>query len=258
MGSSGGSDRDGDGVPDATDNCPDVANPQQYDEDGDLLGDACDNCPHVANHDQADGDGDGVGTVCDPNPTTPGDHILLFLGFNNASEIAGWSTAGNNAQFTVSGGELQQTGDSDLAFFWKNNLNYQAAWATTKVEYKSLGNYEWRGATINTRWNRTTDFGTGGGCGEMTDSAVQNRRPFYDVVKIGSGAFVHQVETFNGDVSVGHTEVYRAHATSSTDVDCLAGATGQYAGTIDQANGSGINFAVWGTKVGFKYLVVID
>ncbi len=38
-------DRDGDGVPDGEDNCPDVANPGQEDEDGDGLGDACDSCP---------------------------------------------------------------------------------------------------------------------------------------------------------------------------------------------------------------------
>ncbi|PKN46910.1 MAG: hypothetical protein CVU59_04610, partial [Deltaproteobacteria bacterium HGW-Deltaproteobacteria-17] len=34
-------DTDGDGVPDVTDNCPDVANPRQEDFDGDGQGDAC-------------------------------------------------------------------------------------------------------------------------------------------------------------------------------------------------------------------------
>ena len=37
-------DADGDGVPDATDNCPSVANANQADNDGDLRGNACDNC----------------------------------------------------------------------------------------------------------------------------------------------------------------------------------------------------------------------
>lgn len=44
-------DRDGDGVPDDTDNCPDVANNDQSDADGDGLGDVCDagsGCPAVA------------------------------------------------------------------------------------------------------------------------------------------------------------------------------------------------------------------
>jgi MYXO-CTERM domain-containing protein len=42
--------RDGDGVPDDQDNCPEVANPAQGDADGDGLGDACD----------PDSDGDGL------------------------------------------------------------------------------------------------------------------------------------------------------------------------------------------------------
>jgi hypothetical protein len=57
-------DRDGDGVPDALDNCPDVANPDQENSDSDRVGDACDNCPYIDNDDQADRDGDGVGDRC--------------------------------------------------------------------------------------------------------------------------------------------------------------------------------------------------
>jgi len=72
-------DFDGDGVPDASDSCAEVANPDQLDSDADGLGDACDldddgdgiadeddNCPLVANPDQADADGDGVGDLCIP------------------------------------------------------------------------------------------------------------------------------------------------------------------------------------------------
>ncbi len=78
-------DRDDDGIPDTTDNCPDASNPGQTDTDGDGQGDACDpfpndpdndadgdgisghvdNCPAVSNADQTDSDNDGVGDACD-------------------------------------------------------------------------------------------------------------------------------------------------------------------------------------------------
>jgi hypothetical protein len=76
------SDRDGDGIEDIRDNCPDVPNPSQHDEDGDGIGDVCDNCPGVANHAQADdGDGDGVGDACDPHPVDKGDCLIVFDSF---------------------------------------------------------------------------------------------------------------------------------------------------------------------------------
>src|SRR5262245_46852814 len=39
-----GPDRDGDGIPDAVDNCRNVPNADQADADGDKVGDACDMC----------------------------------------------------------------------------------------------------------------------------------------------------------------------------------------------------------------------
>ncbi|MES2153940.1 MAG: thrombospondin type 3 repeat-containing protein [bacterium] len=82
-------DRDFDGVPDASDNCPDKANNAQTNVDEDTHGDLCDddidgdgvpnqaiaddgisstytdNCPSVSNPDQADSDKDGIGDACD-------------------------------------------------------------------------------------------------------------------------------------------------------------------------------------------------
>lgn len=74
-------DGDGDGVPDACDNCPMLSNPGQEDTDHNGVGDACndgedsdgdewadglDNCPAISNPSQQDSDFDGVGDACDP------------------------------------------------------------------------------------------------------------------------------------------------------------------------------------------------
>lgn len=61
-------DQDYDLVPDTTDNCPLVPNPDQTDADADQLGDVCDNCPSAENPAQSDGDADGIGDACDNCP----------------------------------------------------------------------------------------------------------------------------------------------------------------------------------------------
>ncbi|MFT3694043.1 MAG: thrombospondin type 3 repeat-containing protein [Kofleriaceae bacterium] len=51
--------------------------PTGHDEDGDGMPDAFDNCPTVPGP-QTDSDGDGVGDVCDWEPTIPRQHVVLF------------------------------------------------------------------------------------------------------------------------------------------------------------------------------------
>lgn len=99
-------DFDGDTVPDASDNCPTVANadqadrdadgtgdccdPDEPDADGDGVADACDNCPTVPNPGQLDSDGDGVGDACPdcPDCDTDGDGIV------NAADVCCNTPAG--------------------------------------------------------------------------------------------------------------------------------------------------------------------
>ncbi len=69
-------DRDQDGVPDATDNCPDIANADQSNVDGDTKGDVCDRCAQISDL-SADADADGVGDACDPDVAAK-DAIWLF------------------------------------------------------------------------------------------------------------------------------------------------------------------------------------
>lgn len=77
-------DTDGDGIPDATDNCPTVANKDQADLDADKIGDACD--PDIDGDgypngvdafprdktDWLDTDGDGIGNNADPDDDNDG------------------------------------------------------------------------------------------------------------------------------------------------------------------------------------------
>jgi hypothetical protein len=61
-------DSEGDGIPDALDNCPSTTNLDQLDGDLDGIGDACDNCVDAANPLQDDSDTDGAGDLCDHCP----------------------------------------------------------------------------------------------------------------------------------------------------------------------------------------------
>ncbi len=78
-------DKDGDDVPDDSDNCPVVANADQEDLDGDAVGDACDpdsdgdaipdavdNCLGLKNTSQSDIDEDGMGDACDGDDDSDG------------------------------------------------------------------------------------------------------------------------------------------------------------------------------------------
>ncbi len=78
-------DGDADGFPDASDNCPTTANPEQGNADGDTQGNACDadddndglgdgadNCALNANPAQEDADADGQGNACDGDDDNDG------------------------------------------------------------------------------------------------------------------------------------------------------------------------------------------
>ena len=72
MGSVPGVDSDGDGVPDACDNCPSVSNAAQADGDGDGVGDVCDIC---ADDPENDADGDGLCPGVDLCPYDPANDV---------------------------------------------------------------------------------------------------------------------------------------------------------------------------------------
>src|SRR6185436_3507153 len=120
-----------DGVPNAVDNCPFVANPSQLDTDGDTQGDACDldddndgiadlvdNCPLVFNTLQQDNDGDGLGDACDPDDDNDGVDDFqcsmgtLTLGFTGYSCTGGGMLVHvDNCQFIANTNQADNDGD---------------------------------------------------------------------------------------------------------------------------------------------------
>lgn len=252
-------DTDGDGIVNAADNCPMVVNPQQFDEDGDAVGDACDNCPHVVNPTQANtGDTDAVGDACDPRPTQNGDHIVLFLGFNTPGDIAGWTTAGTNATFAVTGGKLVQSGDSDLAILWKNGLGFEDAWIETSITYTTVTTTrQFLGAAVFTRFERSTTFGTGAGCGEMADDQFDGGSNRAATVRFTGSGFTNMPSGTAVTIVNAHATTYRIHGVGMNNYDCTVG-TQQFQQNMGSFAGSGINFATYSAKASFAYLVVID
>lgn len=115
-------DSDCDGVPNGSDNCPGVANPDQADADHDGRGDACDacpadpandadgdgvcgnvdNCPTTPNANQLDTDGDGIGDACDNGcPAGPG----------NDADGDGVGNACDNCPFVANPDQRDTDGD---------------------------------------------------------------------------------------------------------------------------------------------------
>lgn len=100
-------DADGDGVDDALDNCPDVANPDQADTDGEGIGDLCDNCPLRKNDTQGDEDNDGSGNICDTcsQLSNPG---------NLDTDGDGWGDACDNCDSVANHSQLPSEACADV------------------------------------------------------------------------------------------------------------------------------------------------
>ncbi|MRS02175.1 hypothetical protein EG832_02935, partial [bacterium] len=93
-------DNDNDGIPDATDNCPNVANPDQADTDGDGTGDACD--ISIPGEPLIDRDGNTYNTVIIGDQTWMAENLKTTLFNDNtaipyAIENTSWSTASGSA-----------------------------------------------------------------------------------------------------------------------------------------------------------------
>lgn len=129
-------DRDGDGVPDGEDLCPEVPDPGQQDVDADGVGDACDNCTEAANPGQSDLDGDGLGDPCDAD--ADGDGLTAPDVDCDDLDAGAWRVPGETAGLRV----LQE--GEELSLSW----NPQRAEAGPGVLTDVLGGALGRGGSL--------------------------------------------------------------------------------------------------------------
>jgi hypothetical protein len=84
------------------------------DRDGDGIADAADNCPNVVNADQVDGDTDGLGDACDEEPAIPNfvmtGHFLL-LGGNSVDEVHTLKSTITTGAGELTDGQFIMTGE---------------------------------------------------------------------------------------------------------------------------------------------------
>lgn len=117
-------DSDNDGIPDATDNCPQASNADQADADGDGIGDACDNrAPSASAGGQYAGtEGSSVVFTGTAGDATPTGLLLSSWTFSDGAAGSGLTTThafadnGNfSARLSVTDGEFTATDEATVA-----------------------------------------------------------------------------------------------------------------------------------------------
>lgn len=130
-------DVDGDGLPNAMDYCHHAPG-GQYDEDGDGQGDSCDRCPISRPRDTPDTDNDTLDAPCDPNPSSDGDELLLFDGFQTldprweGTTPSAWMIRGGELVATLATVPTQEFFKTNVV--GKNAIAFEASFRVDKVE----------------------------------------------------------------------------------------------------------------------------
>jgi hypothetical protein len=149
-------DADADGIANASDNCPTVANTTQSDTDLDTVGDACDNCRKTPNPGQQDGNGNGIGDACITARvgawTTGLTHtagagidrllVLMVAHASNSDVLVNAVTYGGQALTRINGGVAGSTKTVRMELWYLREAGIAAATNGTFVVTYGSGNIQ--------------------------------------------------------------------------------------------------------------------
>jgi len=240
-------DRDGDGVDDAVDKCPDKADDQR-DFDADGVGDACDFCPHIMNPANPDGDGDGVGDECDPAKTTSGDSIALWIDFDaSADPIATWPRSGT---WTVDGGWLHETSGNNLDTL-TIPFTIQRASISTRVRFDGL-NGGTPALTIRSGVAPTTEVATQFQQCALFSNSTMNARSVFAGNSVGDTN-----GTWPGTVTIG--DELTILSSVSDKLHCaFSPPIGKVDATLGASTAGVLDILIVRARVSFDYLFVVE
>ncbi len=231
-------DSDGDGVPDATDNCPTVSNADQADADFDGVGDACD----TIDDSDADTDGDGL--------TNSEEHGVGTSPTNPDSDGDGVNDGSDNCPLVSNPDQADSNGDGI-----GDACDTSAPVIAATVD-GDLGNNGWYTSDVNVSWTVTDNesaVSSTVGC-ETTDVTADTEDVTFTCTATSAGGTASESVTLKRDAT-DPTVTYSANAGSydvaeSVGITCAAtdNLSGIASDTCADLSGAAYTFGVGTTS----------
>jgi hypothetical protein len=253
-------DRDGDGVADNVDNCPDVQNADQADEDGDKIGDACDLCPQIADT-GTDADADKVGDACDPNPTLK-DTVWVFDGFHTMptwSHSPNWTAPTPGIIQTVAAGDTNTDGEDMVPQFTPTSTTIDNFSITAVVKVTAEAGTNGDHSTGVEIYDATNDKGVD--CALDHDPAGANANVYIQEFSGTKDTSNGQTQTYGWAMNLGYRLTLSRHGTAYKCVaSTLDGKTTMTATTTSATvprNGAALEIWAYGATVQYDSVEVV-